>query len=87
MFFLRFSEYLGGWERRRSFWWFEGEACGFPGSDNIICFVWISFVSGDAVRLAAWAFNGGEKLTVRLERYCQLVEDDKMCVESVLDPW
>ena len=55
---------------------FEGEACEFPGFDNIIRFVWIGFVSGDAAQLGEWACNAGERLRVRLDRHCKLVGEE-----------
>ena len=44
---------------------FEGEACGFPGYDKIILFVWLGFVSGEAARLDVGECGAGERLRVR----------------------
>ena len=66
---------------------FEGEACGFPGYEKIILFVWLGFVSGEAAGLAAGACDARERLRVRQERHCRLVGGENRCVERVLDPW
>ena len=65
---------------------FEGEDCGLSGSENIIRFVWLGFVSREVEKLAAGLCNSGGRFQVRLERHCQLVGDKKGCVESLLDP-